>query len=130
MSIVNVFVVNIAVMVAMADSAGVSAIAWGTLISSISNTAMLVIYASVKYDLKLGGGVNKKELLKPIIPFIALTFIMYISSKYFLFDYKWINFIVGVTIFGVSTIILYVMFQIKEIEQFYTKLKSKLVKTN
>ena len=130
LSIVNVFVVNIAVMYAMADSAGVSAIAWGTLISSISNTVMLVIYASMKYDLKLGGGVNKKELLKPIIPFIALTFIMYISSKYFLFDYKWINFIVGVTIFGVSTIILYVMFQIKEIEQFYKKLKSKLVKTN
>ena len=130
LSIVNVFVVNIAVMYVMADSTGVSAIAWGTLISSISNTVMLIIYASVKYDLKLGGGVNKKEMLKPIIPFIALSFIMYISSKYFLFDYKWINFIVGTTIFGVSTIILYVMFQIKEIEQFYTKLKSKLVKTN
>ncbi|KGR83772.1 murein biosynthesis integral membrane protein MurJ [Lysinibacillus odysseyi] len=130
LSLLNVFVVNIAVMYMMADSTGVSSIAWGTLISSITNTIMLVVYAAIKYDLKLGAGLNKRELLKPIIPFIVLTFIMYISSKYFIFDYKWITFIVGVTVFGVSTVILYVMFQIKEIEQFYKKLKSKLVKSN
>ena len=53
---------------------------------------------------------------------------MYVSSKYFIFDFKWITFIVGTTIFGVSTVVLYVMFQIKEIEHFYTKLKSKLIK--
>ena len=130
LSLLNVFVVNIAVMYMTADSTGVSSIAWGTLISSIINTVMLVVYAWVKYDLKLGAGLNRKELLKPIIPFIALSFIMYISSKYFVFDFKWITFIVGVTVFGLSTVILYVMFQIKEIEQFYKKLKSKLVKSN
>ena len=129
LSIVNVFIVNIGIMYIMVEKGfGVESIAWGTVISSIINTAMLVVYAAFKYDLKLGAGLNKIELLKPIIPFIVLTCIMYISSKYFIFDFKWITFIVGTTIFGVSTIVLYVMFQIKEIEHFYTKLKSKLIK--
>lgn len=129
LSIINVFIVNIGIMYVMVEKGfGVESIAWGTVISSIINTAMLVVYAAFKYDLKLGAGLNKTELLKPIIPFIVLTCIMYVSSKYFIFDFKWITFIVGTTIFGVSTVVLYVMFQIKEIEHFYTKLKSKLIK--
>lgn len=131
LSIFNVFIVNIGIMYVLAKNGfGVDSIAWGTVISSIINTVMLVGYAAFKYDLKLGAGLNKIELLKPIIPFIVLTCIMYISSEYFAFGYKWITFIVGTTIFGVSTIVLYVMFQIKEIEHFYTKLKSKLIKSN
>lgn len=129
LSIINVFIVNIGIMYVMVQNGfGVESIAWGTVISSIINTAMLVVYAAFKYDLKLSAGLNKIELLKPIIPFIVLTCIMYVSSKYFIFDFKWITFIVGTTIFGVSTVVLYVMFQIKEIEHFYTKLKSKLIK--
>ncbi|MGM9944860.1 MAG: murein biosynthesis integral membrane protein MurJ [Lysinibacillus sp.] len=129
LSIFNVFIVNIGIMYVMVQNGfGVESIAWGTVISSIINTVMLVVYAAFKYDLKLGASINKIELLKPIIPFIVLTCIMYISGKYFVFDHKWITFIVGTTIFGVSTIVLYVMFQIKEIEHFYTKLKSKLIK--
>ena len=129
LSIFNVFIVNIGIMYVMAENGyGVDSIAWGTVISSIINTAMLVVYAAFKYDLKLGASLNKIELLKPVIPFIVLTCIMYISSEYFAFGYKWITFIVGTTIFGVSTIVLYVMFQIKEIEHFYTKLKSKIIK--
>ena len=129
LSIFNVFIVNIGIMYVLAENGfGVESIAWGTVISSIINTVMLVVYAAFKYDLKLGASINKVELLKPIIPFIVLTCIMYISGKYFVFDHKWITFIVGTTIFGVSTIVLYVMFQIKEMEHFYTKLKSKLIK--
>lgn len=131
LSIINVFIVNIGIMYIMVQNGyGVESIAWGTVISSIINTAMLVVYAAFKYDLKLGASLNKIELLKPIIPFIVLTCIMYVSSKYFIFDFKWITFIVGTTIFGVSTVVLYVMFQIKEIEHFYTKLKSKLIKSH
>ena len=129
LSIINVFIVNIGIMYVMVQNGfGVESIAWGTVISSIINTVMLVVYAAFKYDLKLSAGLNKIEILKPIIPFIVLTCIMYVSSKYFIFDFKWITFIVGTTIFGVSTVVLYVMFQIKEIEHFYTKLKSKLIK--
>lgn len=131
LSLINVFVVNIVVMYIYAEAGyGVEAIAYGTLISSVVNTVMLVIYAAVKYDLKLGAGLPKIELLKPIVPFIVLTGIMYISSKYFVLDFKWLTFIVGVFVFGTSTVILYVMFQIKEIEQFYKKFKSKIFKTH
>lgn len=129
LSLINVFAVNIAVMYFYAEAGyGVSAIAYGTLISSVINTVMLVIYAAFKYDLKLGTGLAKIELVKPIIPFILLTGIMYISSTYLVLDYKWLTFIIGVVIFGTSTVILYVMFQIKEIEQFYSKFKSKVFK--
>lgn len=129
MSLINVFAINIAVMYFYADAGyGVAAIAYGTLISSVVNSVMLVVYAAFKYDLRLGTGLAKIELMKPIIPFILLTGIMYISSTYLVLDYKWLTFIIGVVIFGTSTVILYVMFQIKEIEQFYLKFKSKVFK--
>ena len=52
-SLVNVFIINIAVIVLFVDTYGAAAIAWGTLISSITNYVMLVVYAHYKYDLKL-----------------------------------------------------------------------------
>ncbi|MFF5993821.1 lipid II flippase MurJ [Lysinibacillus sp. KU-BSD001] len=130
LSIVNVFIINIGAMYFFADNGfGADAIAWGTLISSITNTLMLIAYASFKYDLKLGDGLNKIELLKPIVPFIVLTCITYISSEYLVFDYKWVTFIAGIVIFTFSTIMLYMLFRIKEINQVYIKLKSKFIKT-
>ncbi len=129
LSLLNVFAVNIVVMYVYAEAGyGVESIAYGTLISSIVNTVMLVIYAAIKYDLRLGASLPKSELVKPIVPFIALIGIMYISSEYLVLDLKWLTFIVGVVIFGTSTVILYVMFQIKEIETFYLKFKSKIFK--
>lgn len=127
-SIVNVFVVNIAVMYFLADSVGVAAIAWGTVISSITNTIMLLIYARVKYDLKLGAGALKVEILKPIVPFIAIGFIMYYASEFLVFEYKWLTFIVGLIVFAVSTFVLFVVFKINEIQLLFAKLKTKIVK--
>ena len=129
MSLINVFVVNIAAMYVLADSVGVAAIAWGTVISSITNTIMLVLYAHVKYDLKLGVGALKVEIVKPIIPFIALGFILYFSSEYLVFDYKWLTFIVGLAVFGLSSVILFTLFKVTEVRVFYMRLKNKLLKT-
>src|SRR5690606_24712838 len=87
-SIVNVFIVNIAVMYLLADSTGVNSIAWGTLISSVVNTVLLIIYAHFRYELKIGNG-KLKDFFKLSIPLILIGCITYLSSKYLVFDYKW-----------------------------------------
>lgn len=125
-SIFNVFIVNIAVMYWMADSTGVASIAWGTLISSIVNTLLLIVYARFKYDLKVGGGQSSKESIKLLIPLILIGCITYFSSKYLVFDYKWITFLVGLVIFGVSTIGLLKLFGIQEVEEYWNKIRGKL----
>lgn len=124
-SIINVFVVNIAVMYLLAESTGVSAIAWGTLISSITNTIMLVVYASYKYDLKITGD-KTLEIFKPIIPLLMIGIIMYLSSNYLVFDHKWVTFIVGVVIFGVVTISCYLLFGIKEVKEYLKSMRKRL----
>ncbi|NLY79185.1 MAG: oligosaccharide flippase family protein [Lysinibacillus sp.] len=124
-SIVNVFVINIAVMYILAPSIGVNSIAWGTLISSIANALMLVGYAHFKYGLKIGSGQSLKDSLKPIIPLLLIGCVTYLSSTYLVFDYKWVTFIVGVTIFGISTISLFMLFKIKEVEEYMNVIKKK-----
>lgn len=124
-SIVNVFVINIAIMYYLAEPTGVNSIAWGTLISSVTNTLMLVMYAHFKYGLKIGSG-QLKDSLKLIIPLILIGCVTYLSSKYLVFDYKWITFIVGVAIFGISTIGLFMLFKIKEVEEYINIIKRKV----
>lgn len=123
-SIVNVFVINIAIMYLLAESTGVNSIAWGTLISSVTNTLMLVVYAHVKYELKIGSG-QLKDSLRPIIPLILIGCVTYLSSKYLVFDHKWITFIVGLVIFGVSTVGLFMLFKVKEVEEYINVIKRK-----
>lgn len=123
-SIVNVFIVNIAVMYLLADSTGVNSIAWGTLISSVVNTVLLIIYAHFRYELKIGNG-KLKDFFKLSIPLILIGCITYLSSKYLVFDYKWVTFITGLVIFSVSTIGLFLLFRIKEVEDYINGIKKK-----
>ncbi|MFL0505734.1 murein biosynthesis integral membrane protein MurJ [Ureibacillus sp. 179-F W5.1 NHS] len=128
-SIINVFVVNIAVMYLFAEGSGVSAIAWGTFISSVTNTIMLMIYANFKYSLKLISDKNS-NLLKSIASFILIGIVLYLSSKYFTFDSKWITFIIGVFIFVVITVGSYFLLGIKEMKDFLAVIKKKVFKTS
>ncbi|MDI7740845.1 lipid II flippase MurJ [Lysinibacillus fusiformis] len=127
-SLINVFVINIAVMYLMADAAGVNAIAWGTLISSIINTLMLIVYAHFKYDLKLGAGKGSADILKSIVSFILIAVVMYFSSHYLAFDNKWITFVLGLIVFTVVTLGSYLLFGIKEVKDYLFTIKNKIFK--
>lgn len=125
-SLVNVFVINIAAIYLLADETGVNSIAWGTLISSVINMIMLVIYAHFKYGLKIGSGQTFNHFMKPYIPIILIGCITYLSSKYLVFDYKWLTFVVGVLIFGFSSIGLFLLFRVKEVEDYLNGIKRRL----
>lgn len=127
-SIVNVFIINIAIMYFFTDEYGATAIAWATLISSITNTIMLVMYGKMKYNLALVVPETKKQWLRPWIPFLIVGVITYISSEYLTFDYKWVTFIVGVTIFTVVTLVVFHLFGIKEVSTSLTKLRKRFSK--
>ncbi|MDM5246466.1 murein biosynthesis integral membrane protein MurJ [Lysinibacillus sp. G4S2] len=127
-SLLNVFGVNIAVIFLMVDSTGVVSIAWGTLISSIVNFIMLVVYASIKYDLKMGIFSKELQFFRALPPLIVITIVMYFSSEYLVFDNKWVTFIVGLVIFSAVLAGSYLLFGVKEVKEFSDKLKRKLLK--
>lgn len=128
-SILNVFVVNIVVMYLFAEGTGVNAIAWGTFISSVTNTIMLMIYANRKYNLKFISNKNS-NLLKSLASFILISLVLYLSSKYLTFDNKWLTFIIGVFVFVVITVGSYILFGIKEVKDYFTVIKRKIFKTS
>ncbi|MFJ7736006.1 murein biosynthesis integral membrane protein MurJ [Lysinibacillus sp. NPDC097287] len=127
-SLLNVFAVNIAVIFLLVDSTGVVSIAWGTLISSIVNFVMLVVYASFKYDLKMGIFSKELQFLRAIPPMIIIFIVVYFSSKYLVFDYKWVTFIVGLLIFSATVVGSYLLFGVKEVKELTDKLKRKFLK--
>ncbi|QDQ01344.1 oligosaccharide flippase family protein [Lysinibacillus fusiformis] len=127
-SLLNVFAVNIAVIFLLVDSTGVVSIAWGTLISAIVNFFMLIIYASFKYDLKMGIFSKELQFFRAIPPMIIITIVMYFSSHYLVFEYKWGTFIVGLVIFSAVLVGSYLLFGVKEVKEFAGKLKRKLLK--
>ncbi|MEK5329937.1 murein biosynthesis integral membrane protein MurJ [Lysinibacillus sp. FSL W8-0992] len=127
-SLINVFGVNIAVIMLMVDNYGAEAIAWGTLISSITNYIMLVIYAIPKYDLKMGIFSKELHFFRAMPPMIIITIVMYFSSHYLVFEYKWLTFIVGLAIFIAVFVGSYLVFGITEVKEYIDKLKKKLLK--
>lgn len=127
-SLVNVFGVNIVVIMMYIGSIGAEAIAWGTLISSIVNFIMLIGYANVKYDLKMGIFSKELQFFRAVPPVIIIFIVMYFSSQYFVFDYKWVTFFVGLVIFSATVVGTYLLFGIKEVKEFADKLKRKFLK--
>ena len=127
-SLINVFGVNIAVIMMYIDTLGAEAIAWGTLISSIVNFVMLIVYASFKYDLKMGIFSKELQFLRAIPPMIITFIVIYFSSQYLVFDYKWLTFIVSLVIFSATLAGSYLLFGVKEVKEFAGKLKRKLLK--
>ena len=129
-SLINVFVINILVMYLMADSTGVNAIAWGTLISSIVNIIMLIVYARFKYDLKLSSKKKRTDIFKTAVSFILIAIVMYFSSAYLEFENKWLTFAVGLIIFILITLGSYLLFGIKEVKDYIFIIKKKIFKTS
>lgn len=127
-SLVNVFAVNIAVIFLLVDSTGVESIAWGTLISSIVNFIMLVVYAGYKYDLKMGIFSKELQFFRAIPPMIIIFVVVYFSSQTLVFDYKWVTFIVGLVIFSATVVLSYLLFGVKEVKELTDKLKRKFLK--
>ncbi|WP_432702130.1 murein biosynthesis integral membrane protein MurJ [Lysinibacillus sphaericus] len=127
-SLINVFGVNIAVIMLMVENYGAEAIAWGTLISSITNFMMLIFYAIPKYDLKMGIFSKELQFFRAMPPIIVIAVVMYYSSHYLVFEYKWLTFIVGLAIFIAVFVGSYLVFGIKEVKEFTDKLKKKLLK--
>lgn len=127
-SLVNVFGVNIAVIMLMFDKFGAEAIAWGTLVSAITNFIMLIVYAGFKYDLRMGIFSKELQFFRAIPPMIIITIVMYFSSEYLVFNNKWITFIVGLVIFSAVVVGSYLLFGVKEVKEFSDKLKRKFLK--
>ncbi len=59
---------------------------------------------------------------------IIITIVMYFSSHYLVFDYKWITFIVGLVIFSAVLVGSYLLFGVREVKEFADKLRRKLLK--
>ncbi|KOS66643.1 membrane protein [Lysinibacillus contaminans] len=127
-SLLNVFGVNIVVIMMYIDTLGAAAIAWGTLISSIVNFVMLVGYAIFKYDLKMGVFSKELQFFRAIPPMIIIFIVVYFSSHYLVFDYKWVTFIVGLVIFSAAVFGSYLLFGVKEVKELTDKLKRKFLK--
>lgn len=127
-SLVNVFVINIAVIVLFVDTYGALAIAWGTLISSITNYVMLVVYAHYKYDLKLNLFMEQSDTKRVAVAFVAITVAVFLSSEFLTFDYKWITFVVGVTIFSIVVMGMYLAMDIKEFKELFQRFTKKFSK--
>ena len=127
-SLVNVFGVNVVVIMMYINTLGAVAIAWGTLISSIVNFIMLLVYASFKYDLKMGIFNKELQFFRSIPPMILIFIVMYFSSHYLVFDYKWATFIVSLVIFSATVVGTYLLFGVKEVKEFADKLKRKFLK--
>lgn len=124
-SIINVFLINIAVIYLFIDSLGAVAIAWGTFISSVINFVMLAIYANRKFNLAFFVEVNK-GIWKVFLAVILVGIITYLSSEFLLFANKWLTFIVGVTIFGISFVGIFLLLGIKEAKVILMKLNSSI----
>lgn len=129
-SILNVFIINIGIMYAFTDDYGATAIAWATLISSVTNTLMLVVYGSYKYGFTLIAVEMKTQWLRPWIPFIIIGVVTYVSSKYFVFDYKWATFIVGLTIFTLTSLVSLHLFGIKEVSGSLQRLRKRFSRSS
>jgi len=127
-SLINVFVVNIAVIMLLVDKYGAEAIAWGTLVSSVTNFIMLIVYAAYKYDLKMGIFSKELQFFRAVPPMIIITIVLYFSSKFLIFDNRYLTFIISLVIFSAVVVGSYLLFGVKEVKEFSDKLKRKFLK--
>ena len=86
---------------------------------------MLAIYANRKFKLAFFVEENK-EIWKIFLAVILVGIITYLSSEFLLFDNKWLTFIVGVTIFGISFVGVFLLLGIKEAKVILMKLNSSI----
>lgn len=124
-SIINVFVINIAVIYIWIDSVGVMAIVWGTFISSVINLAMLAFYARQKYILRFFTRENK-GIGGIFLAIISVGVVTYFSSEFLTFENKWLTFLIGIIVFSISFAGFFLLFRVKEAISILVKLNSGL----
>ena len=125
--LISVFAVNIIVINMMIDSYGADAIAYATLISSVVNFILLVVYLQWKYGLKILYK-NFGQLLK----FIIITFVTiacyYVIAEYVQFNSKWLHALITGTLAIVIYVVILVVFRVKELNSVLMKVKKKIKK--
>ena len=124
-SILTVFGVNIAVVLATIDALGANAVALGTLVSAIVNFLLLIIVLHSKYQLKLVNN-NVGQFIK--LATIGLVFIAvnWAIAEWIVFDQKWMHIILTFVIASISYFIILFVFKIQELQQIAGKVKTKL----
>ncbi len=121
-SFINVFCINIGVILLLKNEFGASSIAWGTFISSVVNLVMLIFYLQFKYNLKILNAI--KNWKKTLIFYISLTFIIW-SSTLISFESKWGNFTLQLGIFSVSVLGVMFILRMEEIRWLMKKFVKK-----
>ena len=126
-SILTVFGVNIAVVLATIDALGANAVALGTLVSAIINFLLLVIVLHSKYKLKL---VNRNVLQFVKLAGITILFIAmnWAIAEWLVLDQKWLHVIVTFIVAAIGYVVLLAIFKMDELQQFVTKVKKKVFK--
>lgn len=110
-SLINVFVLNIAIIVLFIDTFQASAIAWGTLISTIVNFGMLVVVAAKKYDLR----VWSTGLVKLLVAVTVMALLLYGVRSILVFDARLVDLAIGGVAFGGIFVLVCLVFRIDEI---------------
>lgn len=126
-SILTVFGVNIAVVLATIDALGANAVALGTLVSAIVNFLLLIIVLHSKYQLKL---INKNVGQFVKLAAIGLVFIAvnWAIAEWIVIDQKWMHIVLTFVIASISYFIILFVFKIQELQQIAEKVKAKLFK--
>lgn len=124
-SVVNVFGVNIAIILLLVDSLGAAAIAWGTFVSGVTNFIMLIVYAKRKYQLELGVFTKEIQFLRAIPPMLIVTIVLFFTHEYVVFEYKWLTFLAGVAVFFITLSISYFTFGIQAVQEYLLKMQKK-----
>lgn len=124
-SIINVFAINICVIYLFIDSIGAMAIAWGTLISSVINFLMLSVYAKRKYELSFFNKWNN-GIGKIFVAIFIVGVLTYLSSEFILISSKWLTFLGGLSIFGVSYVCFFLLLKVNEANIIWMKLISSI----
>lgn len=126
-SILTVFGVNIAVVMATIDEMGANAVALGTLISAIVNFLLLVFVLQSKYKLKLLDN-NVGQLFKLAIIGLIYVTINWAIAHWISIDQKWLHIIATFIVASISYMILLFAFKMDELQQITGKVKGKILR--
>lgn len=126
-SILTVFGVNIAVVMATIDEMGANAVALGTLISAIVNFLLLVFVLQSKYKLKLLDN-NVSQLFKLAIIGLIYVAINWAIAHWISIDQKWLHIIATFIVASISYMILLFAFKMDELQQITGKVKVKILR--
>lgn len=125
--IISVFGVNIAIINAMIEQHGANAIAYATLISSIVNFVLLVVYLQMKYKLKIIYQ-NIGQLTKFVILTLLTAAAFYGISSYLSFESMWVHSFVTGLVSILVYIVLITFMKFDELNGLVNKVKKKLKK--